>query len=247
MTGQEYKYAIETGQYPQFIYKYRPCDTNTLDALKNNYLWFSKLNDFNDPYDGLMRTSFEHTQNEFEAFVVLHKEDWTPQTLSQFYQNPKSFLENGLEQARKSVKVCCFSEQNDNILMWSHYANCHKGICLEFEYAENETNLFHTFRSVQYSRSYDCCNYFRCSQKYVEKMVFTKALDWSYEKEYRAAFAQLEGNQVFYSPSALRRIIFGCKTTEDYKNKVKAIAPNSVRYAECKLNEYHYKLEIVNE
>lgn len=27
----------------------------------------------------------------------------------------------------------CFSEHNDNKLMWSHYASGHKGICLEFE------------------------------------------------------------------------------------------------------------------
>ena len=28
--------------------------------------------------------------------------------------------------------VCCFSEKKDDILMWSHYADGHKGFCLEF-------------------------------------------------------------------------------------------------------------------
>ncbi|MPM45043.1 hypothetical protein SDC9_91728 [bioreactor metagenome] len=29
-------------------------------------------------------------------------------------------------------KICCFSEKDNNILMWSHYAYYHQGICLRF-------------------------------------------------------------------------------------------------------------------
>jgi hypothetical protein len=36
----------------------------------------------------------------------------------------------GLE---KEILITCFSEVNYNILMWSHYANNHKGICLKFK------------------------------------------------------------------------------------------------------------------
>lgn len=33
----------------------------------------------------------------------------------------------------KNSYVTCFSETNDNFLMWSHYASSHKGVCLEFD------------------------------------------------------------------------------------------------------------------
>jgi len=33
--------------------------------------------------------------------------------------------------------VTCFSERNDNYLMWSHYSSKHTGICLEFTLEEN--------------------------------------------------------------------------------------------------------------
>jgi hypothetical protein len=36
--------------------------------------------------------------------------------------------------------VACFSEVNDDFLMWSHYASGHSGVCLEFEVAEASEN-----------------------------------------------------------------------------------------------------------
>ena len=31
-------------------------------------------------------------------------------------------------------KISCFSENKDSLLMWSYYANSHKGVCLEFDF-----------------------------------------------------------------------------------------------------------------
>jgi len=38
-----------------------------------------------------------------------------------------------LAKFRKLAKVCSFSEANDSLLMWSHYANHHRGFCIEYE------------------------------------------------------------------------------------------------------------------
>jgi len=38
-------------------------------------------------------------------------------------------------------RICCFSGEYDNILMWSHYADSHKGICLRFRSVEDWENL----------------------------------------------------------------------------------------------------------
>jgi Protein of unknown function (DUF2971) len=34
---------------------------------------------------------------------------------------------------RDALRVGCFSERRDSILMWSHYADHHRGICIEYE------------------------------------------------------------------------------------------------------------------
>lgn len=36
------------------------------------------------------------------------------------------------EEAKK--QIACFSEQNDSTLMWGHYADSHKGFCLEYDF-----------------------------------------------------------------------------------------------------------------
>jgi hypothetical protein len=38
-----------------------------------------------------------------------------------------------LNQVRATTKICSFSETNDNLLMWSHYAQNHQGFCLEYD------------------------------------------------------------------------------------------------------------------
>lgn len=35
-----------------YLYKFREINTNNLSALENNQLWFSSINDFNDPFEG---------------------------------------------------------------------------------------------------------------------------------------------------------------------------------------------------
>src|SRR5260221_11935201 len=35
---------------------------------------------------------------------------------------------------KKSLCVCCFSKNMNEILMWSHYADNHKGVCLEWDF-----------------------------------------------------------------------------------------------------------------
>jgi hypothetical protein len=63
-----------------------------------------------------------------------------------------------IEGFRKRAKVCSFSEVNDSLLMWSHYANHHRGLCIEYDL--ETLGPQHFFRRnlypVQYSKdSYD--------------------------------------------------------------------------------------------
>jgi len=41
-------------------------------------------------------------------------------------------VEGVMARMRTSVKLCSFSELNDSILMWSHYADHHRGFCIEY-------------------------------------------------------------------------------------------------------------------
>jgi hypothetical protein len=42
-------------------------------------------------------------------------------------------VQDFLDAIRGKVKACSFSERNDSVLMWSHYADQHKGFCVEYD------------------------------------------------------------------------------------------------------------------
>lgn len=41
----------------------------------------------------------------------------------------------GITQAEREIHIACFSEVYDSTLMWGHYADSHKGFCLEYDFS----------------------------------------------------------------------------------------------------------------
>lgn len=64
--------------------------------------------------------------------------------------------------------------------MWSHYADNHRGVCLEFATANP---LFATAKAVQYLKDYP--SWVPMDADQVVKTVYTKSNEWEYEDEYR--------------------------------------------------------------
>lgn len=101
---------------------------------------------------------------------------------------------------RKHTFITCFSHRNNSILMWSHYGDSHKGVCLEFEYEADILNDVHYtdqkpfFNIYQYTRAIIQSNESNEQKKFgnddlknnVFSLFCTKAKDWSYEKEVRS-------------------------------------------------------------
>lgn len=71
--------------------------------------------------------------------------------------------------------ISCFSENKDSILMWSYYADSHKGVCLEFDFG-NEV-WAKKCNKVQYS------NHFNVNSK--NNHYFIKSSQWQHEQEWR--------------------------------------------------------------
>ncbi|MGY5732340.1 DUF2971 domain-containing protein [Vibrio chemaguriensis] len=59
------------------------------------------------------------------------------------------------ENMKQAFKVCCFSEDPKSILMWSHYADYHKGFCIAYDFGElgNEDLRTRMLYPVIYSNS----------------------------------------------------------------------------------------------
>lgn len=172
-------------------------------------------------------------------------------------------ISKAVQEASATLSISCFSKIEDSVLMWSHYADNNKGICLEFEnegfldvsYSEERTAIrirklmykilwnFHTKEKIEISKK--------------ELPIFliaiapllTKSKDWAYEKEVRCIFnssnKQLisRNDQFFYRLKTLKSIILGCRTSEDEKAEILIFAKdNQIPIYQMQLSNNTYKL-----
>ena len=117
------------------------------------------------------------------------------------------------------VGILCLTESPDNMLMWSHYADCHRGVCFEFD---TSYEPFANAAEVRYQITCPGLDY--------QEIVFTKLADWQYEHEWRILSRPPDGGGlgVHKFPSdALIGIICGCKMEEDMYQKVSNWAAES--------------------
>lgn len=218
-------------------------DKYTWENLINHQLWFSNPNDFNDPYDckpNILDTEFRLTSDTKIHFHEKDRELIYPCIQGQLHISCDIQEQIALE-LLNSYRICCFSSRYDSILMWSHYAEYHKGICLVFNTC-NDFNFFSNCKNINYTKKrskYSIGNH-------NEKVLLNKYVDWNYENEYRIIKSQQDvlsnsNSQIFvYTPKALMEIIFGAKiefsTIEEIINRCQC--------AECLKHVVFSKMEL---
>ena len=138
-----------------YIFRYRKASNNDILALEKNRLYFSTPQNFNDPYDNRIYADTKkiknNVRNNIEGNMDQYLEDFRlidPIAGSIAYALWNSNQGKGMitgfqshvgetvnlvkESVRANAKVICFSEVYNAMLMWSHYANDHKGFLLVF-------------------------------------------------------------------------------------------------------------------
>lgn len=84
----------------------------------------------------------------------------------------------------KTKGLLCFSKTWKNPLLWGHYADKHRGICLGFQISND------VLEKVDYVKE-RLPRPKVLDEEFVKSVLFTKFEHWSYEREYRV-YAQLE-------------------------------------------------------
>jgi hypothetical protein len=236
-----------TKYIPSKLYKYQTCNSHSLEHLSNKTIRFSKPEQLNDPFDFTVPYHLaEPTPGELEAAYKksvdqLGDKDKKAEAdacyLTQGIPNEKwkaKVMEIGEIGWQKKVQelsqmgVACFSERVDHILMWSHYANGHRGFCLEFDTRFDPFRDTEKVHQVIYSNLYP-------SIKATDPVLLpelsiipliTKSLHWHYEEEWRMIIDNGDTNYK-YDPRALTRIYFGCAMSDEEKNKIISIIDTS--------------------
>lgn len=126
------------------------------------------------------------------------------------YSDPSRLSKIATQALAKTQRCTCLSTVYDSILMWSHYADDHKGCCLEFDrdlLAKSTVVDLPKIRPyttrMQYAKSYPSLDHNelnddeldtfildhtlpdRLTKQWVTEFVPTKYEDWAYEQEVR--------------------------------------------------------------
>jgi hypothetical protein len=133
-------------------------------------------------------------------------------------------------------KYLCLSEAYDIPTMWSHYADAHCGIVLEFEAKNGVDSAFKCARPVKYvdepPNFADAETLARVLagdadfdlRTTIDKFVYCKVRDWSYEQEWRIDSAsgrdpKAQFEDVPFFRTDLSSITFGLRTTDENKDR----------------------------
>lgn len=118
------------------------------------------------------------------------------------------------EKKLDKFRVLCLCKRPDGILMWSHYASNHEGVCLEFRVLKD--SVFANAVPVEYAEEYPKFKLPGEMNELAVGMVGTKAKLWEYEDEWRVGSLEARGLNDFPS-ECLSAVIFGLQISD--KNK----------------------------
>ena len=163
------------------IYKYRSMKKNRewiQKILKDKVFWFSKWNKLNDPMEGF-----------FRYYPDKHK----PAALQEIVAG------------KDNLGICSFSTNPCDVVLWSYYANNHKGICIEVD-ADLDRDSEVTLEPVTYEPQIPWLRKHDGTDLTAKEILSMKLNPWKREVELRA-FCEGSGRKL--KVGEITRVILG--------------------------------------
>lgn len=224
---------------PPILFKYQAFTPDALSNLASRQVWFSRPTRFNDPFDCAIRIDrgpildsdyqrlYEFGRQESSntaEFEAIYSPSAAKNLL--FRKAVQAGLDAEFEKQKLAMRnergVCCFSACNDSILMWSHYADSHKGFCLGFKtdsepFSKTDSKPHSGARRVNYLSEVPAVNpaslILDDIEDAFEAMIVTKYQCWDYEKEWR--LFHMEADTAYgYAAGTLDSVYFGMSMPE---------------------------------
>ncbi|MDQ6786886.1 MAG: DUF2971 domain-containing protein [Acidobacteriota bacterium] len=254
------------------IYKYTSSFAGKL-IVENGSIRFSQVEVLNDPFElAPSLDKFKSTIKNFVRNTQEFKDNTKNMTFIEKEASIQRIVQPSIDEILKQTKesvVLSLTKTPDNPLMWSHYADSHKGVVIGFDY---DNYFFHQTEHPQITCSYDV-NYSDVRPEFFDfvnfwnmnvsvddyrNMLLTKSIEWKYEEEVRmfahptAATNKKQGKDGFdiylfdFPKECLKKIIFGSLMSASEKTKIAEIAKRlypHVELLEAIRNEARYNLK----
>ncbi|ADE14203.1 hypothetical protein Nhal_1030 [Nitrosococcus halophilus Nc 4] len=210
------------------LFKFKKIDKTLLKSLVHGEIYFAQPERLNDPFDCSV--------DIFNALEkAISRSQSTIRTRLEQLRAMNCFIDK-VQADLRHVGVCSFSLELINPLMWSHYADGHRGVCLTYAFPES---FFYVepiigIDQVDYGlnplskwfieEAANINSFEQLSIALIKKVLTVKSLSWGYEKEVRI-IRRSDGVQRL-DRRHLKQICFGMSTSESDIQLVKELIEN---------------------
>ena len=232
--------AIPASTTPPRLYRYLECGY-ALEALQKKRWKVGRIAELNDPLD--CSPKLTNTSGFLPGASDLENEGYFK---AEFAGN---------------FGLLCYSAKIDSPVLWSHYADRHRGIAFGLDYSSNPlrpVKVDYGFArpavdcreiNAKASRSSDDIR-----DHFIKKRYSTKAKDWEYEEEFRHFIALekclMEGPHYFraFPYGNLRAVILGAKCSATVKDIERLLLScgqsHPIEIQQCRENRDAFNLNI---
>ncbi len=225
------------------LFKYLPIDR--IDVLENLKIRFSPLMSLNDPFECQPLVDMKNESHQFVEKMLRDLDElWENTAIEEKTEENRKILEQTRAELIADVKkktnsfvvgqglmarlndnlgVLSLSRTEDNLLMWSHYADEGKGLVIGFDDEHaffKQPNLAgRSTRPIPVVYTNKRSKIVPGEDRYYEKLLCEKPRDWAYEKEERLF------RVVLTKECCLGKDVYGMDVilTELPKNAIKAV------------------------
>jgi hypothetical protein len=254
----------------------QPLDFNDPFEFKPVVSSVATKEEFNSLFEEMIDDQVEETLASYPSEVrsLIPKEQLVKVTRKLFKNNEGSIDSHlkklGKEAARvfneksnELIGVLCLTEKKDNLLMWSHYADSHKGFCVKFDTSDSffdsrrgAKDEFYHLREVKYLPERP--NNTLSNMSGID-LLLLKSDVWAYENEWRFCGVLNDSDvqmnigttdiHLFKYPQRIvKEIIMGVNATQALEEKFKRLISENnglshVKLSKAKISETKYGLE----
>ncbi len=248
-------------ELPSVLYRYRPSSSDYFEdevrELKNNGLFLTPAPFLNDPFDcspAIVPSSIQEVAKEIRKYgldnfrrfrmrraresglygkreIAGLRAQYTNSLIAAKFEAP---LANSVLEAYKErdLLVSCLSEVEDSVLMWSHYAESHKGFVVKYsvsfpkdigansalplpvKYTQDRPK-FTTIELMRW-RLTEAENASRNGDSIQEGLYLTKSALWKNEREWRLVEPERKGTGYYHYENLVpTEIIVGVKMPDE--------------------------------
>ena len=214
---------------PKKLYRYMRFDDFWEKNVFEGQVYLSEASNLNDPFDCLVYIDHKlYTDFMFQKARKVFPETNGKVLRETVKESVNEIVNNYLYDMKKDIRVACFTENNTYPLMWAHYADSHKGFCIEYDLTKIPEGYRLGILPVIYSdERYDVTNAVVTRDiNLLMNPYYFKSSHWKYEKEWRMVITEdMVADGEFYADfhEGISGIHLGLKCFDCHKEKADKI------------------------